>query len=180
MEIVPLVGPLLGAIPAVLVAASAAPDKIILVIIAYVIIQAAESHFIVPRIMDRAVGVNPVASLLAFIAFGSIFGFLGALLAVPLAAVIQLILKRFIFDAAPADQTPPAGRSVISTLRYEAQDLVMDVRKQVREKETEVSAREDRIEDSMEAIASDLDSILAEAEMDDENGSLRENGKLVQ
>jgi predicted PurR-regulated permease PerM len=171
MEIVPLIGPLLGAIPAVLVAASAAPDKIIWVILAYVLIQFAESHFIVPRVMDRAVGVNPVASLLAFIAFGAIFGFLGALLAIPLAAVILLILSRVIFNANPIEQAPPIGRSTISTLRYEAQNLVLDVRKQVRDKESEVSAREDRIEDSLEAIASDLDSILAEAETADDNGS---------
>jgi predicted PurR-regulated permease PerM len=171
MEIVPLIGPLLGAIPAVLVASSAAPDKLMWVILAYIVIQAAEGHLIVPRIMDRTVGVNPVASLLAFIAFGSVFGFLGALLAVPLAAVIQLVLKRFIFEVSPMDQSPPTGRDSLSTLRYEAQDLVMDVRKQIRDKETELSAHEDRIEDSMETIATDLDSILAQAETDQERRS---------
>jgi predicted PurR-regulated permease PerM len=176
MEIVPLVGPLLGAIPAVLVAASSSPDKIIWVIAAYVFIQFAESHFIVPRVMDRAVGVNPVASLLAFIAFGAIFGFLGALLAVPLAAVIQLVLNRVVFNANPIEQSPPMGRNTISALRYEAQNLVMDVRKQVRDKESEVSAREDHIEDSMEAIASDLDSILAQAETDNLSPRPERNG----
>jgi predicted PurR-regulated permease PerM len=180
MEIVPLIGPLLGAIPAVLVAASAAPDKIMWVIIAYVIIQFAESHFIVPRVMDRAVGVNPVASLLAFVAFGAIFGFLGALLAVPLAAVIQLILSRVIFNANPIEQSPPTGRDAISTLRYEAQNLVLDVRKQVREKESEVSAREDHVEDSLEAIASDLDSILAQAETGDGAPASGRNGSAQQ
>ena len=176
MEIVPLVGPLLGAIPAVLVAASTAPDKMIWVIIATVVIQAAENNLVVPRVMDRAVGVNPVAGLLAFVAFGSIFGFLGALLAIPLAAVISLILNRFVFQVSPMDQSPPTGRSAISTLRYEAQNLVVDVRKQIREKDTELSAHEDSIEDSMEAIATDLDSILAQAE-EEENGQPEPNGK---
>ncbi len=176
MEFVPLIGPLLGAIPAFLLAASIGPSKIILTIIAYTIIQAVESHFVVPRVMDRTVGVNPVASLLAFIAFGSIFGFLGALLAVPLAAVVQLILNRLVFNANPQDQVPPTGRNTNSTLRYEAQDLVQDVRKQIREKDAEVNAREDRIEDSMEAIAVDLDSILAQAETDDGNGKPKSGG----
>lgn len=165
MEIVPLIGPLLGAIPAVLVAASVAPDKLIWVISAYVLIQALESHLIVPRVMDRTVGVNPVASLLAFIAFGSIFGFLGALLAVPLAAVIQLVLNRLVFKTNSFDQLPLTGRSTISSLRYEAQNLALDVRKQVRDKGTEVTSREDRIEDAMEAVVQDLDSILAQIEI---------------
>jgi len=171
MEIVPLVGPLLGVTPALLLAASVAPEKLYLVLITYVIIQSAEGHLIVPRIMDRTVGVNPVASLLAFIAFGSIFGFLGGLRTVHLATVIQLILGRFLFTPSPIEQAAPSGRGAISALRYEAQNLVLDVRKQIREKEAEVSAREDRIEDSLEAIAADLDSILASVEEDSPNGS---------
>ncbi len=176
MEFIPLIGPLLGAIPAFLLAASIGSSKVVLVIIVYIIIQAIESHLVVPRVMDRTVGVNPVASLLAFIAFGSIFGFLGALLAVPLAAVIQLILNRLVFNANPQDQIPPTGRDTISTLRYEAQDLVQDVRKQIRTKDAEVNAREDRIEDSMEAIAVDLDSILAQVETEDGNGKPASGG----
>ncbi|RPJ40492.1 MAG: AI-2E family transporter, partial [Chloroflexi bacterium] len=169
LEIVPLIGPALGAIPALLVAASTDPTKVIWVLGAYILIQFAESHFLVPRVMDRTVGVNPVASLLAFVAFGSIFGFAGAILAVPLAAVIQLILNHFVFEANPIDQVPLTGRSGLSTLRYEAQDLVQDIRKQIRGKEAEVTAREDRIEDAMEAIAQDLDSILAQSEIDHES-----------
>jgi hypothetical protein len=136
---------------------------------AYILIQLLESHVIVPRVMDRAVGVNPVASLLAFVAFGAIFGFLGAVMAVPLAAVVQLILNRFVFTTPTVEQAPPAGRNTISTLRYETQNLMQDVRKQVREKGAEVSARADRIEDEMESIAQDLDSILAREELP-ENG----------
>lgn len=185
MEIVPLVGPLLGAVPAILVATSTAPDKIIWVIIATIVIQAVENNLIVPRVMDRAVGVNPVASLLAFIAFGSVFGFFGALLAIPLAAIVQLILRRFVFKSNPLEQSPPIGRSNISTIRYDVQNLVIDVRKQIRDKNTELSAREDSIEDSMEAIAADLDSILALTESEEnrktgENGSPISNGGRTQ
>ena len=172
MEIVPLVGPVLGAIPALLVAATVDPSKVVWVLGAYIFIQFFESHLIVPRVMDRTVGVNPVASLLAFVAFGSIFGFFGAVLAVPLAAVIQLVLNRFLFNKPAVEQTPPVGRSTISALRYETQDLVQDVRKQVRGKGDEVSARADRIEDAMEAIAQDLDSILAKEEISDKGRSV--------
>lgn len=170
MEAVPLIGPTLGAIPALLVAASTDPSKIIWVVIATAIFQGLENNFIVPRVMNRAVGINPVASLLAFIAFGSIFGFVGALLAIPLAAVIQLTLNRFLFKAPLTEQQPPVGRDRFSTLRYEAQDLAQDVRKQVRDKETELDERTDALEDSVEALVQDLDSILAKAEIEIQTG----------
>lgn len=166
MEIVPLIGPALGAIPAVLVAASTSPEKVVLVIGIYVLIQFAENHFIVPRVMDRAVGVNPVASLLAFLAFGAIFGFFGALLAVPLAALIQLVLNRFLFRGEAGEPAPPSGRDLISALRYETQDLMSDLRKQVRDKDAEAGGDADALEDDMETIATDLDSILAQMEPD--------------
>lgn len=122
MEAVPLVGPLLGAIPALAVAASYDPEKIVWVVAATVIIQLLENNVIVPRVMDRAVGVNPVAGLLAFLTFGTIFGFTGAMLAIPLAAVIQLILNRFVFQARSTEQAPPlvATGSVSCDMRPKA------------------------------------------------------------
>ncbi len=165
-ELVPLVGPLLASIPALLVAASVDPSKVLPVIIASIIIQLLENNLVVPRVMDRAVGVNPIVSLLAFLAFGALFGFVGALLAIPLAAILQITLNRFVFQARPIDTPAPVGRTAISALRYETQDLVLDVRKYVREKPLSPDSRADEVEDSMESIAQDLDSILAQIEPD--------------
>jgi predicted PurR-regulated permease PerM len=164
MEIVPLIGPALGAIPALAVAASTDSHKVIWVLLAYVLIQIVESNFIVPRVMDRTVGVNPIVSLLAFIAFGAMFGFIGAVLAVPLAAVVQLIFTQFVFKGNSPDQIPTTGRNVISTLRYEAQDLALDVRKQIRDKQVDINEFEDQFEDELETILTDLDSLLAQSE----------------
>lgn len=164
MEAVPLVGPTLGAIPAVMVAASTNPSKVIWVVIATAVIQTLENNLIVPRVMDRQVGINPVAGLLAFIAFGTLFGFSGALLAIPLAAVIQISLQYYLFHPNPVEQDPPARRDALSALRYEAQHLALDVRKQVRAKEGELDSRTDQFEDALEAVAQDLDSILAQVE----------------
>jgi predicted PurR-regulated permease PerM len=71
LEAVPMVGPLLGAVPAALVALSIAPGKLIWVIIATVVIQQLENTLLVPRIMKKAVGVNPFVTLLALFAFSS-------------------------------------------------------------------------------------------------------------
>jgi hypothetical protein len=161
---VPIVGPLLGAIPAIIVAAAFDPSKLVWVIAATVLIQMLENNLVAPRVMDKAVGVNPVASLLAFVAFGTLFGFVGALLAIPLAALIQLILNRLLFKTENPESLSVSGRSSISILRYEAQDLAQDIRKQVREKDTELNEQADRVEDEMEAVILDLDSILASVE----------------
>lgn len=167
MEAVPLLGPVLGAIPAVLIALALDPTRVVWVIVATVVIQQFENHVLVPRVMDQAVGVNPVVSLLAFVIFSSLFGLPGALLAVPLAATIQLIFNRTLFVV---PEPPPAGRNTLSVLRYEAQELVQDVRKQVRQKETTIDDPSDQVDDAIEAIVNDLDSILAQAEQDEIDG----------
>ncbi len=97
LEAVPMVGPALGAIPAGVIAFSVSPTKLIWVIVATVIIQLLENNLLVPRIMRKAVGVNPFVSLLSIFAFSTLFGIAGALMAIPIAAIIQLILQRFLF-----------------------------------------------------------------------------------
>jgi predicted PurR-regulated permease PerM len=82
-EAIPILGPTLGAIPALLVTFAAAPDKVLWVIVAVIIIQQLESNVLIPRIMDKSVGVNPIVSILSIIAFGTVFGLPGALLAIP-------------------------------------------------------------------------------------------------
>ena len=96
MEMVPIFGPALGAIPALSVALSIDPGKAIWVVVATVLIQMLENVFLVPRIMKSSTGVNPIIVLLSLIAFSSVFGFAGALLALPLAAIIQLFVSRVV------------------------------------------------------------------------------------
>ena len=104
MEMVPLFGPALGAVPALFVALSIDPSKAIWVVVATVLIQLLENAVLVPRIMKHSVGVNPIITLLSLIAFGSVFGFVGALLALPLAAIIQLLVSRVVLTAAVNSQ----------------------------------------------------------------------------
>lgn len=166
LEAVPLVGPLLGAIPASLVALSIGPTKLVWVIVATVIIQELENSFLVPRVMHKAVGVNPFVSLLAIFAFSSLLGIPGALMAIPMAAIIQLLLDRFVFDPGAMEPEVSAGRNYASRLRYEAQDLAQDLRKQARLKKGGSERRvkqTDQVMDEIEAITTDLDALLTEA-----------------
>jgi len=165
MEAVPLVGPLLGAIPAALVALSIAPAKLIWVIVATLVIQQLENSVLVPRVMRKAVGVNPFVSLLSIFAFSSLFGIAGALMAIPIAAVLQLLLDRFVFHPGTMGAEISVGRDYASRLRYEAQDLAQDLRKQARLKKggSDLSVKQtDQVMDEIEAITTDLDSLLAQ------------------
>jgi predicted PurR-regulated permease PerM len=165
MEAVPMVGPLLGAIPAALVALSLGPDKLVWVIIATVVIQQLENTLLVPRVMSRSVGVNPFVSLLAFFAFSSLLGLAGALMAIPMAAMIQILLDRFVFGPAAIEPEVSTGRDYASRLRYEAQDLAQDLRRQARLKKGGSDLRikqTDQMLDEIEAITTDLDSLLAQ------------------
>ena len=132
LEAVPMIGPLLGAIPAAVVALSIAPSKLIWVIVATLVIQQIENSVLVPRVMRKAVGVNPFVSLLAIFALSSFFGIAGALMAIPIAAMIQLVLDRFVFRPGTMESEVAVGRDYASRLRYEAQDLAQDLRKQAR------------------------------------------------
>ena len=165
LEAVPLIGPLLGAIPAGVIALSIAPSKLIWVVVATLVIQQTESIFLVPRVMRKAVGVNPFVSLLAIFAFSSLFGIAGALMAIPTAAIIQLLLDRFVFH--PAEQEPEisSDRDYSSRLRYETQDLAQDLRKQARLDKggSDLRIKQiDHVMDEIEAITTDLDALLAQ------------------
>jgi len=165
LEAVPMIGPLLGAIPAALVALSIGPDKLIWVIVATVVIQQLENSLLVPRIMSKAVGVNPFVTLLALFAFSSLFGIAGALMAIPMAAIIQLLLNRFVFHPAAMDPEVPAGRDYVSRLRYDAQDLAQDLRKQARLNKggSDLRVKQiDQVMDEIETITTDLDTLLAQ------------------
>lgn len=164
MEAVPVVGPLIGAVPAIIIAFTVGPSHVLWVVIASIIIQQLENSLLVPRIMKRAVGVNPLVTLMALLAFSSLFGLVGAVIAIPIAAIIQLLIERFLLRPAPPEQNANNGRDRLSVLRYQTQELVRDVRKQVREKEMVANADHDQVEDSLEAIAMDLDSLLAQGD----------------
>jgi len=165
MEAVPMIGPVLGAIPAAVIALSIAPSKLIWVIVATLIIQQLENQLLVPRIMKKAVGVNPFVSLLSIFAFSSLFGIAGALMAIPIAAMIQLILDRFVFNRTRLQPEPASGRDLVSRLRYETQNLAKGLRKQARVKK-EGTPKEikqiDRVMDEIEGITDDLDALLAQ------------------
>jgi predicted PurR-regulated permease PerM len=160
-EAIPYVGPLLTLVLAGLVGLSVSPSMAAAAVGVAVVMQLIEGTIVVPRVMDHAVGVRPVVTLLALAVFELLFGLLGALLAVPLAAVFQVLLDRFVLRAPAPDQLDIGGRDRLAMLRYQTQDLASDLRQQVRSKTAEVDEETDVAEEELEALLLDLDSLLA-------------------
>jgi predicted PurR-regulated permease PerM len=92
LEIVPFFGPILSAVPPTLVAFADSPTKALVVIVIYVAIHQIEAHVISPMVMARSVQLHPAMVILAVLAMGDLLGFAGVILAVPIAAVVTVLL----------------------------------------------------------------------------------------
>jgi predicted PurR-regulated permease PerM len=105
-EAIPLVGPLLGAIPAVIVAATVSPQLAVLVAGVYLVLQLLEGNLLVPLVMRNTVGISPFIVILSLLVGGAAGGLLGALLAVPIAAAIEVAIEGLQSRETPVAQDP--------------------------------------------------------------------------
>ncbi len=93
LEVIPFIGPILAALPAGLLALAVSPLRAAETAVAYLFIQQLEGNLLVPQIMKRAVGLNPLLVLIAIAIGVRIFGFIGVFVAVPATVVIQIIVS---------------------------------------------------------------------------------------
>jgi predicted PurR-regulated permease PerM len=94
-EMIPIIGPVLSAIPAIAVAATVSLKKVLLVILFFVVQQQIENHVLVPKVMERQVGVSAVTVIVALLIGGNLLGIPGAILAVPTAAILQVLFTEW-------------------------------------------------------------------------------------
>lgn len=92
-EIIPYVGPIIGGATAVLVALTQSPKEAVLVLIIVILLQQLEGHILVPRVMHGAVGLSPLTVVISVIIGERLLGPLGAVLAVPIGAVVQVLVQ---------------------------------------------------------------------------------------
>ncbi len=93
LEFIPYLGPILSSIPIVFVAFTQSPLHGVLALGALVIIQQLENHIIVPKVMQKAVGLNPLISIISMLVGAKLFGIAGALLAIPFATAVMVVVK---------------------------------------------------------------------------------------
>jgi predicted PurR-regulated permease PerM len=95
-EMIPVVGPVFSAVPAIAVAFTVSPRTAILTALFMVAQQQFENHLLVPKVMERQVGVSAVIVIVALLIGGALLGILGAILAVPTAAIVQVVMQELL------------------------------------------------------------------------------------
>ncbi len=95
LEIVPILGPVISAIPALIVASADSYFLGLVTIALYFVIQQAENQILVPLVMKKAVGLNPIATLAALIVGGKLLGLSGLFLAIPITLLIEVVVTEF-------------------------------------------------------------------------------------
>lgn len=93
LEIIPVIGPILSAVPAVIVALAISPATAAMIVGLYIGVQLLENNLLVPKIMQKAVGLNPAAVIVGIMVGGALFGVAGSLLAMPVILVTRTILE---------------------------------------------------------------------------------------
>ncbi len=94
-EIVPYLGPIISAIPSILIGLGISPLMGLLAGILAILIQQIENYFFVPKVMEKSTGVSPIVILLALAIGSRLAGFVGAIMAIPVFIIIQTLAHKY-------------------------------------------------------------------------------------
>ena len=111
-EAIPVLGPFLGAVPAVIIALAipgGGITKALIVVVIYTLIQQLENNLLVPRIMGSSMGLHPVSLTLGMLVLGNMFGFWGVVFASPMLALIKTLITTLCADNIASADNEPAG-----------------------------------------------------------------------
>jgi predicted PurR-regulated permease PerM len=103
LELVPIIGPIISAVPAVLLAATAGPAAVVAALLLYTLVQQIENNFFVPKIQGDAIQLHPAAVIFAIIVGGALAGLIGAILALPMTAAFRDVV-RYLFRRLSPDE----------------------------------------------------------------------------
>jgi predicted PurR-regulated permease PerM len=152
-EVIPIAGPLMAAAVGVLCAAGTETSLIVPVIIFAVALRMASDYLLTPFVMGKSVGINPLLVLLTG-------GIMGAMVAVPIAALLQMGLTRLLAQAPP--EVAPDGRDALSLLRYRAITMALSARRMGRQRAA--VGRDCTVEDAAELLALRTARLLSDGE----------------
>jgi len=111
LELVPIIGPIISAIPAVLLAATAGIEAVIAAFALYLIVQQVENNVLVPKIQGDAIELHPALVIAAIVIGGSLAGLLGAILALPVTAAMRDV-GRYLFRRLSPDEPEALAASI--------------------------------------------------------------------
>lgn len=112
-EILPTIGPMLSAVPAILVALSVSPFLALSVVALYILVQQLENNFLVPAIMKKSIGFPPIVTILVLLVGGRLGGFVGAMLSIPIALVVQEVISEVLNQPFGTQNKPTKNSSQV-------------------------------------------------------------------
>lgn len=104
LEFIPVMGPITAGIPGVILGLSQSLTLGLVVLVVYIVVQQLENHFLVPNIMRRAIGLNPLVTIIAILLGARLAGLSGVILSVPVATILSVILSDIFTQPAPEDE----------------------------------------------------------------------------
>ncbi len=122
LDFVPVVGPIVAAIPAILIAFSVGPETALYVLLVYIAVQQIESNLLTPVIQRWAVQLPPVVALLSIVAFGLLFGIKGVIFATPLAVVVVAMVRYLYVEDTLEKGKPGEAHTSVATGRNRSPD----------------------------------------------------------
>jgi predicted PurR-regulated permease PerM len=170
LEAVPMIGPALAVVPAILVALPLGVSTVLLVIGLAEILQLIENNLLIPRIMHHAVGVSALIGLLAVLAFGTLYGILGVLIAIPMTAVIQVLLDSMVVNTEPLAQFHDLVNGPWSGLHARVRVLRQQARVRLRARTSRMGIDPatadhvvDAVDQQIEVVAARVETIISAA-----------------
>jgi hypothetical protein len=175
MEAVPMVGPILAAIPAILIALPHGMTTVLLVVAFAAGLQLFENNVLIPRIMRNQVGVSSLLGLFAILAFGSLYGVLGALVAIPLTVVVQVILTHTLINPDPVSETVDPATQSVEALRTQLQGIRQQIHLRLQDRDSRMQPQPtgatvdqvaDTVEQQLEQAIEQIETMLAALEQE--------------
>ncbi|MEJ7762816.1 MAG: AI-2E family transporter [Thermomicrobiales bacterium] len=115
-ELIPFIGPFLGGGAAAVIALTSSPEKALVVVVFVVVLQQLEGAFLVPKVMRNAVGLTPLTVVLAVLIGSALGGPIGAILGIPVAAAVQVLLQNILYGSNEDPLSRDAGASLAATI----------------------------------------------------------------
>ncbi len=173
-EAMPIIGPILTAVLAALLAVPQGVTSVCLVIGFSTLLQQIESNILIPRIMSHAIGLSPLAGLLAVLVFGTLYGFLGVFVAIPLTVVVYVLLDHLLINPEPVAEIPTFTAPPLAALLPRLQALRQRLRLRSRERDSRLGgnpqsaeqradAFDQRIEEAVERVKTIVTTTQEEA-----------------
>ena len=165
LELVPVLGPALAAIPAILVALKFDGGSMVaMVVVVAGLVQLLESYVISPMVLCGRVGLSPIGLILAVLGFAVLLGPAGAIVAIPSAVVLQLWVERYILcrEVVAAAQPEPVGRDRRSALSLSARDISGRLRRWAQEGGPSIAEYHEEVVEELEGIAGALSKRIHE------------------